>query len=117
MANYSFGIKPIPQVENGHVFTGDNFSQLVAHTKILEGVTGLRFIKCNLTNCDLPPDAVTEGSQPRHASFCANLHPEWIRWGLIPCAENCSHVTEVDEITVDGVSLGKVYHYADQGVS
>ncbi len=47
MANYSFGIKPIPDVENGHTFTGDNFCQLLPHTLILAGKTGLMFVKCN----------------------------------------------------------------------
>lgn len=116
MANYSFGIRPIPSVENGHIFKGDNFLQLLPHTPILVGVTGLKFTNCNLTNCDIPPDAVTEGCQPRHILWCSNLHPNWIEYGLTPCTENCSHVIEVDEVTVDGVSLGKVYNYSDKGV-
>ena len=70
MSNYAFGINPIPDVENGHTFTGDNFTQLQPHTKILEGKTGLKFVNCNVTNCDLPPDAEVTGSSKKHGSFC-----------------------------------------------
>lgn len=114
--NYSFGIKPIPSVENGHTFKGDNFLQLLPHTKICEGVTGLKFIKCNLTNCDIPPDAVTEGCRPYHIEFCSNSHPKFIEYGLTPCVQNCSHVVSTDTITIDSIVVDTVYYYEDKGV-
>ena len=116
MANYTFQINPIPDVANGHTFTGDNFLQMSAHTKILEGKTGLTFINCNLTNCDIPVDATTN-IQPRHASFCSNLHPNWVARGLQTCAVNCEHVTSTDKVTVDGVLVDTVYHYSDKAVA
>jgi hypothetical protein len=117
MANYSLGIKPLPTVENGHVFTGDNFLQLQPHTKIFEGVTGLKFINCNLTNCDIPADAICEGCSPRHAEWCSHLHEHFVDHGLVACAANCSHVTSVDTVTIDGVVVDTTYTYADKAVS
>ena len=114
--NYSFGIKPIPSVPNGTIFTGDNFCQLLPHTPILVGKTGLKFIKCNLTNCDIPVDAICEYTSPYHISFCSNIHPKWIEYGLTPCVQNCSHVVSTDTITIDGVIVDVVYYYEDNGV-
>lgn len=116
MANYSFGINPIPDVPNGHTFTGDNFLQLVPHTPILAGKTGLKFVNCNLTNCSVPVDSVFEGCRPYHTEFCSNVHPKWIGHGLSPCAPNCPHVVSTDTITIDGVLVDTTYHYADKGV-
>lgn len=117
MANYSLGINPIPQVEDGHVFTGDNFLQMFPHTKILEGKARLKFINCNVTNCDLPPDAEVIGASRKHGSFCSHIHPKWIAKGLPECIENCEHVTSVDEVVIDGVALDRIYHYSDKAVS
>lgn len=117
MANYSLGIKPLPDIENGHTFTGDNFLQLNAHTKIFEGKIGLTFINCNLTNCDPPPDSVFIGIRPKQASFCSHVHPSWIERGLPECIESCEHVIDTDEITIDGVVVDTVYHYSDKAVS
>lgn len=114
MANYAFmTVNTIPDVENGHVFTGDDFIQEVPNTEIFIGKTGLRFINCNLTNCTLPPDAITEGSHPRQRSFCSHVHP---RWGLTECIENCEHVIDTDEVTIDDVVIDTTYHYADKAV-
>ena len=111
MANYSFGINPLPEIENGHTFTGDNFLQRQPHTKIFEGKTGLRFINCNLTNCDIPADSECIGCGPKHTSFCTNLNPYLIEIGFAPCAENCAHVTNTDSVTVDGVLVDTIYTY------
>lgn len=117
MANYSFGINPIPSVENGHVFTGDNFCQLLPHTPILAGVTGLRFINCNLTNCDLPVDAVFEGCKPYHTSFCTNINPKLVEYGQVACVANCTHVVDIDTITIDTVVVDTVYQYEHKVVT
>ena len=116
MANYSFGLRPIPDVENGHIFTGDNFTQLIPHTAILAGKTGLKFVKCNLTNCDVPVDSSFEFTQPHHHEFCSNLHPEWIKFGLGTCVQNCSHVISSDTITIDSVVVDTVYFYQDKEI-
>lgn len=114
MANYTFVTgNQIPDVENGHVFTGDNFIQQYPNTEILTGKTGLKFINCNLTNCSLPPDAITEGSHPKQRSFCSHVHT---RWGLTECIENCEHVIDTDEVTIDSVVVDTTYHYADKAV-
>ena len=118
MANYSFGVHPIPDVPNGHTFNGDNFTQLVPHTTILEGKTGLKFINCLLTNCEPPEDSTYDGCRVQHCEFCSNIHPEWIeKYGLTQCAENCSHVVSTDTITIDSVAVDTTYYYADKAVA
>lgn len=117
MANYSLGRKPLPEVKDGHVFRGDNFLQAIPHTKIFGGVNGLRFINCNLTNCDIPADAVCEGCAPQHAEFCSNLHPRWVDKGLAQCTANCSHVTQTDTISIDGQVIAINYQYQDRRVA
>jgi len=111
MANYSFGLTPIPDVENGHTFTRDNFTQLISHTPILVGKTGLKFINCNLTNCDLPSGSITQGCSPYHVSFCTNINPKLIEYGQTSCAKNCTHVIQVDTITIDSVVVDTHYIY------
>lgn len=116
MANYALGINPLPKVQDGHEFVGDNFLQLLPHTKIFAGVKGLKFRNCNLTNCDLPEDAETDSCRPQHVEWCSHLHPKWVDKGLTECAENCSHVIETDTIQIDGVAVDTVYHYQDRRV-
>jgi hypothetical protein len=117
MANYAFGINPIPDVANGHVFNGDNFTQLNPHTPILVGKTGLKFRNCNLTNCDPPADSSYDGCQPRHCEFCSNMNPEWIeKYGLTQCSQNCIHVKSTDTITIDGIAVDVTYYYEVKAV-
>lgn len=112
--NYAFMTgNSLPDVENGHTFTGDNFIRKEPHTPVFVGKTGLIFINCNLTNCSLPGDAITEGSHPKQRSFCSHVHQ---RWGLTECIENCEHVIDTDDVYIDGVLLEKTYHYADKVV-
>lgn len=115
MANYSFSMLPIPEVENGHTFEGDNFIQLYPHTAILVGVTGLKFIKCNLTNCDIPADA-THDTAKGQVSFCSHVHPNWVAKGLTECTQDCEHLVITDTIVIDGVTIDTVYHYEDKVV-
>lgn len=115
MANYAFTAgNPLP---DGTVFEMCNFTQAVPHTSIFVGRTGLKFVKCNLMNCDLPPDAIVEGGLHCHVSFCSHEHPKWIAKGLPECAENCQHLVDTDEITIDGVVLDIVRIYKDKGVA
>lgn len=119
MANYAFTTgKALPQAENGQRFERCNFARLQPHTKIFEGITGLRFFECNLTNCDLPPDAVIEGTDCHgHIEYCGHVHPKWIEKGVPDCAENCAHVTSTDVIKVGGVTVETVYHHSDKVVA
>ncbi len=117
MPRYFFGIDPLPDVENGHVFENKSFLQAAPHTAIFTGKTGLIFRRCNLTNCDIPPDTVMEQCLRAHMNFCSHVHPEWLRYGYISdCVEQCSHVVDSDQVTIDGVVVDTVYHYADTEV-
>lgn len=114
MANYAFMTgDPLPNIEDGRTFTGDNFIQKNPYTLIFAGKIGLKFVNCNLTNCTLPGDAITEGSHPKQRSFCSHVHP---KWELDMCPENCEHVVDTDEIYIDGVLIDKIYSYADKAV-
>ena len=99
-----------PECRNGDTFDACNLMQLVPHTTVCAGVTGLTFRNCNLLNCDLPADAIVEGGLRLHKSFCAHLHPDW---PLDACAEVCSHVVDTDELVVGGMLIETVYHYED----
>jgi hypothetical protein len=57
-----------PKPAEGDTFRDCNLSQAAPHTAICKGVKGLRFIGCNLVNCDLPPDAVIEDCLQCHVS-------------------------------------------------
>ena len=114
MANYSFpSNKSLPNAEGGQVFEMYNFTQAKPHTKVFEGVTGLVFKNCNLLNCDLPDDAKVEDCLHIHKEFCANLHPEWSAY-LDAEPEDCSHVVDKDEVTVDGQVVDTIYYYEDK---
>lgn len=109
--NYMFVTRnKIPDVEDGHVFVGDNFIQQYPDTEILVGKTGLKFINCNLTNCDLPDDTITEGSHTKQRSFCSHVHA---RWGLTECEDGCEHMVDSDEIVIDGVVIDIIRYYRD----
>ena len=47
-----------PACENGDDFTHCNLSQAEPDTVICAGKTGLVFVECNLSNCNVPGDAV-----------------------------------------------------------
>lgn len=112
--NYAFMTNnPLPDIENGHVFMGDNFIQKDPHTLIFTDKAGLKFINCNLTNCALPGDVITEGSHPKQRSFCSHVHP---KWELNGCVEECEHVVNTDEIYIDGILVDKIYYYEDKAV-
>ena len=116
MPNYSFSkFDSCPTPENGHHFEKCNFAQPIPHTEIFKGITGLRFTKCNLVNCDLPTDAVIEGCLAIHKSFCSHDMPK-IADFKTACSNNCEHVIDSDEVTIDGESLGRVYHHKNMRV-
>lgn len=46
------------ELADGDVLEGCNLAQREPHTAVAQGVSGLTFIHCNCTNCDLPKDAM-----------------------------------------------------------
>lgn len=104
-------------IQNNDTFLGCNFSQTVPHTKVLDGFTGLTFQKCNLINCDVPIDSIIDDCShyKRYVEYCTNLHPTKVNG--VPCSENCSHVTETDNIIIDSVPIATIYKYEDKEVS
>lgn len=114
MSNYAFMTNnSLPDVPNGYIFVGDNFLQRNPNTVIFAGKTGLKFVNCNLINCDLPLDAIVEGTIVKQRSFCSHVHT---RWGLDECAEECEHVVDTDKVVIDGIVVDIIYHYADKAV-
>jgi len=115
MTNYAFTAKnELPKAETGQVFEMLNFMQAVPNTEIFQGVEGLVFKKCNLVNCKLPEDAKVEDCLHIQKSFCSHVHPKWVEKGLPECSDNCEHLTDTDEITVDGELIDTVSHYEDK---
>ena len=113
MANYSYGRKPLPKVENGHKFKGDNFCMIRPNTKIFAENTGLQFDSCNLCNCTIPVDSTRKFSPNIQVDFCTNLRPELVGLGYEKCAENCRHVIDTDSVIIDGKALDQNYKYQD----
>jgi hypothetical protein len=99
--------------QNGDEFVKCNFSRSVPHSAILAGVTGLRFEKCNLVNCDIPTDATKEDCLHIHKSICSHLHQNRLDAGEITeCDDNCEHATDSDELFPGFI----VYYYKDKVV-
>lgn len=111
--NKNFAFQNPAGIENGTKFIDCNFIQKQAHTAILAGVTGLIFDGCNLTNCDLPVDAVILSGSNKHKSFCYHLRPHW---DLPVENDNCVHVVDTDTITIDGQVIDTIYHREEFGV-
>ena len=87
-----------------------NCSQAEPDTTICDGLTGLTFRDCNLCNCSLPSGTIVENSNTKQMSFCTNLEPNWPN--TASCVASCVHVIDTDEITIDGVLVDTIYHYA-----
>ena len=116
--NFAFTMGKFPTPKDGDVFIRCNLHRMMPHTAIFVGVRGLRFRDCNLCNCDIPPDAVIEGSGLMgHVSYCSHEHEKWIMKGLPVCGESCAHLVDTDKIIMDGIVVDHIYHYADQRVS
>lgn len=117
MGNYMFGQKELPSPIDG-LIEGHNLMQATPHTPIYVGISGLTFRRCNLTNCDLPVDAITVECLLTHSSFCSHLHELWLEKGFISeCGLECTHMTSKDVITIDGVVVNTSYSYADKEVT
>jgi hypothetical protein len=99
------------EVNDGDRIELANLSQKYPNTTILTGKKNLEFWKCNLCNCAIDPTWTVIQSNNNQVSRCSNRHPEWNL--SPPCAENCSHVVDVDTITIDGQLIDNIYHYKD----
>jgi len=115
MANYSY--KSMPEVPEDKTFTADNFTQLKPNTEIFKGITDLKFIRCNLTNCKIPVDAETISCRHVQVSFCTNLNPTLVDRGFTECEIECSHMISKDIITIDSVAVDTIYKYQDTKVT
>lgn len=107
----------MPDVPENKTFTESNFYQLLPETEIFAGITGLTFIRCNLTNCKIPVDAIKEGCRHVQYNLCTNLRPDLIDRGLTACVTECSHMTDKEEIWIDSVLVDTLYAYADSKVT
>jgi len=80
-----------PPFENGDVIEGCNCSQLTPNTEICKGVLNLTINGGNFVNCKPQPSWVVNGGNWAQKSMCSHEHPEWLRWGLPACKEDCQH--------------------------
>lgn len=101
-------------VQNGDSFENCNFCQIVPHTKILSEYSGLTFMNCNLTNCDVPVDSIIENCFRLQVSRCGNIYPMWP--DVAECAIDCEHVVDVDTVIIDGEEQ-LFYYYKDKKVT
>lgn len=118
MANYSFknGVD-LPAIPVNKTFLESNFYQLEPNTPIFTGITGLTFIRCNLTNCQIPPDAIKISCRHIQVSFCTNLRPDLVDRGLTEEIIECPHMISKEEIWIDSVLIDTIYEYADTQVA
>lgn len=111
MPNYAWK-EPGDAIPNGSVIDNGNFSQLSPGTEILVGKT-LTINGGNWVNVKQQPEWTVNGGNWSQKSFCSNLHPNMVALGLATCADNCAHVVDTDEVTIDGVLVGRTYQYED----
>ena len=112
MANYSFK-DPGDAIANYAVIDSGNFTQLYPDTPIMTGKT-LTINGGNWTNVRKDPNWTITGGNWTQLSFCSHLHPNWIDDGLSECAVDCEHLTDTDEIRIDGILVDTIYHYEDK---
>lgn len=108
-------------IQTGDVITG-NFMQSVPHTDVSTHFGSAEVeVRGNGMNCDFPATVShTQGlgsSHAVHKSICSHLHPNRLAAGdITECADNCTHVTNTDTVTIDGELLGTFYTYEDKVV-
>jgi len=105
--NYAF--KSVT-VTPGEAFENCNFIQAKSETDLFSGTEGLEFYRCNLTNVKLPPDAKKVGCLHIQKDLCYWIHGGA---GLPEEPENCRHVTQTDEMIIDGVVAAYEYERED----
>ena len=112
MANYSKDKVQSCSFTDGMILLQHNFTQLLPHTKIAEGIKNLTFKECNLCNCDVPADAKVIDCLHVHMSRCSHLHDD------LPytCKDECEHMVSKEDIVVDGEVVDTIYTYEDKRV-
>ena len=109
--NWSFR-DPGDDVPDGSTISGGNFMQAEPETAILAGKT-LTITGGNWTNVTQQPGWTVTGGNWTQVELCCNLHPNIAAHVTTPCVEVCSHVTETDEIYIDGELVETMYTYGD----
>lgn len=109
MANYSF---QDPDLPDGSVIESGNFTQLIPETEIMVG-NQLIINGGNFVNVKQQPEWIINGGNWRNLAFCSHLHAHLVSHGLPPCAIECSHMIQKDEIEIDGVVVDTIYTYED----
>lgn len=94
--NYAFIDPPL---DDNDVVKDCNCSQKFPGTPIGSGKSGLSFFDSNLVNCAVPGDAVVSECNEAQIDFCYWLHDNL---GLPVEVDNCRHVVDIDNVTVDG---------------
>lgn len=92
--NYSF---EQPQFQDGDILDECNCSQKAPHTPF--GTANMQYVECNLVNCDIDPSATVFDCNTVQIDHCYWLHPD-MELPVEP--ENCRHVVEIDNVTIDG---------------
>lgn len=103
--------KSLPAIPPDRTFENVIFMRAEPGTLIYARETGLTFIDCNLGNCVVPADSVLVNCYTKSLSHCTHLDPEMLEQFLSPCAENCSHVIDSEEIRIDGVLVDTIRTY------
>lgn len=109
MANYSF---QDPDLPDDSTINMGNFSQFAPNTEIMKGKT-LTINGGNFTNVKKQPEWTVTGGNWTQLDFCSHLHKDWNPHGLFECEIECSHMTDKDIVTIDGIVIDTIYQYED----
>jgi len=104
---------PSNEIPDNAIIYGGNFSQHTPNTAIMVGKP-LTIRGGNWLNVFIDPAWKVESGflVGVNKSFCTNLHPELIEYGLKPCLEQCTHVIDSEEINI-GNKIVVIYQYKD----
>lgn len=111
MANYSFK-DPGDAIADGATIDSGNFTQLRPDTPIMVGKP-LTINDGNWINVRKDAAWIINGGNWTQIDRCTHLNPKLVDKGLTECAVDCKHLVDTDTITIDGVVVDTVYHYAD----
>lgn len=110
MSNYSF--KEPNDIENNSIITEGNFTQLEPNTEIMKDLN-LTINGGNFTNVKKQSQWTINGGNFKQISWCTHLHPKLVNKGLTQCATECKHMTNKEEVWVDGELIDTIYTYED----
>jgi hypothetical protein len=114
--NYSFK-DPKDSFKDGDIISAGNFTQAIPDTPIMVGIK-LTIRGGNFTNVKKDPNWKIEGGNFTQVDRCSHLNPDLLEKQLIPeCADNCKHLTNTDEIVVDGKVVDTIRYYEETVVA